>query len=175
MPSLFPWHVTFMYTYIQQPNIFQLSHPAFTGLTCHVKHVDKHETLKKTSKLHITAPLWGEFTDDRWSSLPKGQSCRKCFLFMMSWCWICHLTGEWVSWRNHNFFLNYHNPAQQSWWWIYWIHLVHPSASRRHVFRSVTQVCFGISISNFICMFSVVAKGLSLFIFSDVMFKMTAL
>ena len=35
--------------------------------------------------------------------------------------------------------------------WVYWIHLVRlsvcPSVCRRHGFRSITQVCFGISIS----------------------------
>ena len=48
-----------------------------------------------------------------------------------------------------------------------------PSVCRRHVFRSVTQVCFGISIWNFICML-LVAMGRSLLIFSDVTFKMAA-
>ena len=31
----------------------------------------------------------------------------------------------------------------------YWIHFVRPSVSRQHGFRSITTVCFGISISNF--------------------------
>ena len=64
---------------------------------------------------------------------------------------------------------------------VYWIHLVRPSVCpsvrpsvcRRHGFRSISQVCFGISISNFICML-MVAIGRSLLIFSDVTFKMTA-
>ena len=64
---------------------------------------------------------------------------------------------------------------------VYWIHLVRPSVRlsvcpsvcRRHGFRSISQVCFGISISNFICML-MVAIGRSLLIFSDVTFKMTA-
>ena len=43
------------------------------------------------------------------------------------------------------------------------------SVCRRHGFRRVTQVCFGISISNFICMFFV---AMGLLIFSDVTFKM---
>ena len=38
---------------------------------------------------------------------------------------------------------------------VYWIHLVRPSVCpsvcRRHGFRSISQVCFGISIWNFIC------------------------
>ena len=40
-------------------------------------------------------------------------------------------------------------------------------------FRDVSQVCFEISISNFICMLMVVI-GKSLLIFSDVTFKMAA-
>ena len=50
---------------------------------------------------------------------------------------------------------------------------VRPSVSRRHGFRSISQVCFGISISNFICML-MVAIGRSLLIFSNVTFKMAA-
>ena len=60
---------------------------------------------------------------------------------------------------------------------VYWIHLVCPSVCpsvcRRHGFRSISPVCFGISISNFICML-MVAIGRSLSIFSDVTFKMAA-
>ena len=64
---------------------------------------------------------------------------------------------------------------------VYWIHLVRLSVCpsvrlsvcRRHGFRSISQVCFGISISNFICML-MVAIGRSLLIFSDVTFKMAA-
>ena len=48
-----------------------------------------------------------------------------------------------------------------------------PSVCRRHGFRSISQVCFGISISNFICML-MVAIDRSLLIFSDVTFKMAA-
>ena len=44
---------------------------------------------------------------------------------------------------------------------------------RWHGFQSVSQVCFGISISNFICMLMVVI-GRSLLIFSDVTFKIAA-
>ena len=50
---------------------------------------------------------------------------------------------------------------------------VRPSVCRRHGFRSISPVCFGISISNFICML-MVAIGRSLLIFSDVTFKMAA-
>ena len=48
------------------------------------------------------------------------------------------------------------------------------SVSGRHGFGSVTQVCFGISVSNFMCM-SFVAVGRSLVIVSYVAFKMAAL
>ena len=50
---------------------------------------------------------------------------------------------------------------------------VRPSVCRRHGFRSISQVCFGVSISNFICVL-MVAIGRSLLIFSDVTFKMAA-
>ena len=67
--------------------------------------------------------------------------------------------------------------SKVSWRGVYWIHLVRPSVCpyvcRRHGFRSISQVCFGISISNFICML-MVAIGRSLLIFSDVTFKMAA-
>ena len=60
---------------------------------------------------------------------------------------------------------------------VYWIHLVRlsvrPSVCRRHGFRSISQACFGISLSNFICIL-MVAIGRSLLIFSDVTFKMVA-
>ena len=74
--------------------------------------------------------------------------------------------------------LDNYTPAQRSWRGVYWIHLVrpssvHPSVCRRHGFRSISQVCFGISISNFICML-MVAIGRSLLIFSDITFKMAA-
>ena len=64
--------------------------------------------------------------------------------------------------------------------WVYGIHLspsvglsVRPFVCRRHGFRSISQVSFGISISNFICML-MVAIGRSLLIFSDVTPKMAA-
>ena len=48
------------------------------------------------------------------------------------------------------------------------------SVSGQHGFGSVTQVCFGISVSNFMCMFFV-AVGRSLMIVSYIAFKMAAL
>ena len=48
-----------------------------------------------------------------------------------------------------------------------------PSVCRRHGFRSISQVCFGISISNFIGMLMVVI-GRSLLMFSIVTFIMAA-
>ena len=50
---------------------------------------------------------------------------------------------------------------------------VRPSVCRRHGFRRISKVCFGISISNFVCML-MVAIGRRLLIFSDVTFKMAA-
>ena len=50
---------------------------------------------------------------------------------------------------------------------------VRRSVCRRHGFRSISQVCFRISISNFICML-MVAIGRRLLIFSNVTFKMAA-
>ena len=50
---------------------------------------------------------------------------------------------------------------------------IRPSVCRRHGFRSISQVWFGISVSNFICML-MVAIGRSLLIFSDITFKMAA-
>ena len=50
---------------------------------------------------------------------------------------------------------------------------VRPSVCRQHGFRSISKVCFGISISNFICML-MVAIGRSLLIFRDVTYKMAA-
>ena len=50
---------------------------------------------------------------------------------------------------------------------------VRPSVCRRHGFRSISQVCFGISISNFVCIL-MVAIDRSLLIFSDVTFKIAA-
>ena len=72
---------------------------------------------------------------------------------------------------------HHYTPAQGSWRAVYWIHLVRPSVRPsvywRHGFRSISQVSFGISISNFICML-MVAIGRSLLIFSNVTFKMAA-
>ena len=49
---------------------------------------------------------------------------------------------------------------------------VHPSVDNMvSEFRSISQVCFEIEISNFLCMF-ILAKGRSLLFFSDVSFKM---
>ena len=50
---------------------------------------------------------------------------------------------------------------------------VRPSVCRQHGFRSISQVSFGILISNFICKL-MVAIGRSLLIFSDVTSKMVA-
>ena len=70
----------------------------------------------------------------------------------------------------------YYTPAQRSWRGGILdspCPSVRLSVCRRHGFRSISPVCFGISISNFICML-MVAIGRSLLIFSDVTFKMAA-
>ena len=73
--------------------------------------------------------------------------------------------------------LSHYTPPNEVGGGVYWIHLVRPSVCpsvcRRHGFRSISQVCFGISISNFICMLMVVICR-SLLIFSNVTFKMAA-
>ena len=72
---------------------------------------------------------------------------------------------------------NFYTPAQLSWRGGGILDSpcpsVCPSVCRRHGFRSISQVCFGISISNFICML-MEAIGRSLFIFSDITFKIAA-
>ena len=87
------------------------------------------------------------------------------------WSLLCCIFFAAVIWIIYFMYI-YYTPAQRS-----WIHLVLPSVCpsvcRRHGFRSISQVCFGISISNFICML-MVAIGRSLLIFSDVTFKMAA-
>ena len=76
--------------------------------------------------------------------------------------------------------MNFYTPAQRSWRGGILDSpcpsvrpSVRPSVCRWHGFRSISQVCFGISISNFICML-MVAIGRSLLIFSVVSFKMAA-
>ena len=91
----------------------------------------------------------------------------------------------WSAETNQTFFIRYVNvrkiwlfndhytPTQPSWRGVYWIHLVRPSVClsvrlsvhlsvyRRHGFQSISQVCHGISISNFVSML-MVAIGRSL-------------
>ena len=50
---------------------------------------------------------------------------------------------------------------------------VRPSVCRRRGYRSISQVSFGISISNFICIL-MVAIGRNLLIFNDITIKMAA-
>ena len=100
----------------------------------------------------ITGPLWGESTVHGWIPIPKANSSD-----------ICCYTPTQRSWRGG--ILDSPCPSVRL--------SVRPSVCRRHGFRSISQVCFGISISNFICM-SMVAIGRSLLICSDVTFKMAA-
>ena len=62
-------------------------------------------------------PLWGEFTDDCWIPLTRGQYLGKCFHFMTSSCSYDELL--------------YHPPSQNSWknlfkWWmpVIWLHIL---------------------------------------------------
>ena len=80
-----------------------------------------------------------------------------CFSYIIFYCYI--YTPAQRSWRGG--ILDSPCPS------------VRPSVCRQYGFRSISQVCFGISISNFICML-MVAIGRSLLIFSDVTFKMAA-
>ena len=52
-------------------------------------------TAKKTLKLCIPGPLWGESTGDWWIPLRKGQQCRKHI--PMSWCHHNHIFHPQVS------------------------------------------------------------------------------
>ena len=96
---------------------------------------------------------------------------------LIAWKWLWMLRTIRVTRSTACCVWCYYTPSQRSWRGVYWIHLVRPSVCpsvcRRHGFRSISQVCFGISISNFICML-MVAIGRSLLIFSDVTFKMAA-
>ena len=74
-------------------------------------------------------------------------------------------------------FLGFYTPAQRSWRGGILdspCPSVRPSVCRRHGFSIVTEVCFRISVSNFMCM-SFVAVGRNLRIVSYVTFKMAAL
>ena len=132
-----------------------------------------------------------------WLATPL--QCQYCTSHnILSILFIFAVCNHWV-YKQHGQVLSgiYHTPAQRSWRGGYtgytpaqrsWrggytgftlsvrpsVRLsVCPSVCRRHGFRSISQVCFGISISNFICML-MVAIGRSLLIFRDVTFKMAA-
>ena len=98
-----------------------------------------------------------------WPSLGCANMCP---LLTQKCLWIINYTPAQRSWRGGytGFTLSVCPSVRLS---------VRPSVCRRHGFRSISQVCFGISISNFICML-MVAIGRSLLIFSDVTFKMAA-
>ena len=88
----------------------------------------------------------------------------------MTWVWILYnYTPAQRSWRGRGILDSPCPSVRPS------VRLsVRPSVCRRHGSRSINQVCFGISVSNFMCM-SFVAVGCSLMIFSYVAFKMSAL
>ena len=95
--------------------------------------------------------------------------------------WLLLVHFSWHSWRwsdvKSEHFSIIIPPPNEVGGGVYWIHFVRPSVRpsvcRWHGFRSISQVSFGISISNFISML-MVALGRSLLIFSDVTFKMAA-
>ena len=74
----------------------------FTWAPWHLKSLFVQQfrlTLKKTSKLCITWPLWGKSTDEHWIPLTKGQPCRQHFLIMTSSCKMEILFQEIVVFR----------------------------------------------------------------------------
>ena len=127
--------------------------------------------------------LW---VSNRTCKTKKTAKTVKYFHFLYSGCYLYTLYAWWaipnkskLYWRSGSYI--FIPPPNEVGGGVYWIHLVRlpvcpfvrPSVCRRHGFRSISQVCFGISISNFICML-MVAIGRSLLIFSDVTFKMAA-
>ena len=104
----------------------------------------------------IIGTLWRESTGDScWWISPQRASDTKL------WCFLCCYTPAQRSWRGG--ILDSPCPSVRL--------SLCPSVCRRHGFRSISQVCFGISISICVLM---VAIGRSLLIFSDVTFKMAA-
>ena len=55
-------------------------------------------------------------------------------------------------------------------WWPYWFYFSVSGLCRRHGFWSLSQFCFGVSISNLICILMVVI-GRSLLLLSDIISK----
>ena len=45
------------------------------------------------------------------------------------------------------------HPLHLGGWWVYLMHLVSTAICRWYSFQRITSVCFGISVSNFICPF----------------------
>ena len=119
----------------------------------------------------------------RYGCLPWDHSLTEVLPSNLVYCvwyhaiWYCDIARVYSNISN---FRNNYIPAQRSWRggildspYPSVCPSVRPSVCRRHGFRSISQVCFGISISNFICML-MVAIGRSLLIFSEVTFKMAA-
>ena len=117
---------------------------------------------KCIEKVRISGLLWGETTDERWFPLTKGRYWNLLYVIASSWNFrLVFIPQPNEVGGGYTGFTLSVCPS------------VRPSVCRRHGFRSISQVCFGISISNFICML-MVAIGRSLLIFSDVTFKMAA-
>ena len=90
-------------------------------------------------------------------SLEMMAECIVGFFFMQ----LCHLRLiiDWINFRVTDcmqsrgyFSCICYTPAQRSWRGVYWIHLVRPSVCpsvcRRHGFRSISQVCWAMSLSK---------------------------
>ena len=132
---------------------------------------------------HHPIPIKGQWCD------PTAGLWKLCHLFFFFFFFFFGGGGGLpVSWNILFLLLNSHINAENREIWLvmpflyprptkWGIHFVRPSicpsVCRRLGFRSVTQVCFGISIPNFICMLFV-GMDRSPLIFSDVTFKMAA-
>ena len=101
---------------------------------------------------------WNKKTHKLWSCVSKCLYMDCSFLQNTTYVAIF-----WCSWYFCGYFV-YLQPHKSD---------SHTGKRRWQGFRDVSQVCFGISIPNFICML-VVVIGKSLLIFSEVTFKMAA-
>ena len=90
------------------------------------------------------------------------------------WLWMSNsnFSGTILMYMGRNLLIFNNVIFKMAAWQPYWIFSV-SGLCRWHGFRDISQVCFGISISNFICMLMVVI-GKSLLIFIEVTFKMAA-
>ena len=100
--------------------------------------------------------------------------CFFCFQTLtLLWLWIStsNFRGTILMYMGRSLLIFSNVIFKMAAWRPYWIFV--SGLCRWHGFWSVSQVCFGISIPNFICVLMVVI-GRSLLTFSDVTFKMAA-